>query len=78
MSTSVYTGLNPFNFIRKHFLQTCLCLSAQRLSEHAVYETPEKIFFFLVSRLFTVHIKMSAVQDSKVVLIFGTPPPKSL
>jgi hypothetical protein len=21
MSTSVYTGLNPFNFIRKHFLQ---------------------------------------------------------
>jgi hypothetical protein len=20
MSTSVYTGLNPFNFIRKHFL----------------------------------------------------------
>ena len=24
MSTSVYTGLNPFNFIRKHFLQICL------------------------------------------------------
>jgi hypothetical protein len=23
MSTSVYTGLNPFNFIRKHFLQMC-------------------------------------------------------
>jgi hypothetical protein len=23
MSTSVYTGLNPFNFIRKHFLQIC-------------------------------------------------------
>jgi hypothetical protein len=23
-STSVYTGLNPFNFIRKHFLQICL------------------------------------------------------
>jgi hypothetical protein len=21
MSTSFYTGLNPFNFIRKHFLQ---------------------------------------------------------
>jgi hypothetical protein len=21
MSTSVYTGLNPFNFIREHFLQ---------------------------------------------------------
>ena len=33
MSTSVYTGLNPFNFIRKHFLQICLCLSAQRLSD---------------------------------------------
>ena len=24
MSTGVYTGLTPFNFIRKHFLQICL------------------------------------------------------
>jgi hypothetical protein len=24
MSTSIYTGLKPFNFIRKHFLQMCL------------------------------------------------------
>jgi hypothetical protein len=24
MSTSVDTGLNPFNFIRKHILQICL------------------------------------------------------
>jgi hypothetical protein len=24
MSTSVYTGLNPFNFICKHFLQICI------------------------------------------------------
>ena len=24
MSTSVFTGLNPFNFIHKHFLQICL------------------------------------------------------
>jgi hypothetical protein len=24
MTTSVYTGLNPFNFIRKHFLQICV------------------------------------------------------
>jgi hypothetical protein len=24
MSTSVYTGLNPFNFTRKHFLQICV------------------------------------------------------
>ena len=24
MSTSIYTGLNPFNFIHKHFLQICL------------------------------------------------------
>jgi hypothetical protein len=24
MSTSVYTGLNPFNFNRKHFLQICV------------------------------------------------------
>jgi hypothetical protein len=25
MSTSVYTGLNPFNFTCKHFRQICLC-----------------------------------------------------
>jgi hypothetical protein len=24
MSTSVYVGLKPFNFIRKHFLQICV------------------------------------------------------
>jgi hypothetical protein len=24
MFTSVYTGLNPFNFIRKHFIQICV------------------------------------------------------
>ena len=36
MSTSVCTGLNPFNFIRKHFLQICLCLGAQLLSERTV------------------------------------------
>jgi hypothetical protein len=24
MSTSVHTGLNPFNFIRKHFLRICV------------------------------------------------------
>jgi hypothetical protein len=24
MSTSVYTGLNPFNFVRKHFLLICV------------------------------------------------------
>jgi hypothetical protein len=24
MCTSVCTGLSPFNFIRKHFLQTCI------------------------------------------------------
>jgi hypothetical protein len=24
MSTSIYTGLNPFNFIREHFLQICV------------------------------------------------------
>jgi len=35
-STSVYTGLNLFNFIRKHFLQIFLCLSGQQLSERTV------------------------------------------
>jgi len=33
MSTSVYTDLSPFNFIRKYFLQICLYLNARRLSE---------------------------------------------
>ena len=41
MSTSVYTGLITFNFIRKHFLQICVCLSAQRLSEHTVHPDAE-------------------------------------
>jgi hypothetical protein len=30
MSTSVYTGLNPFNFIRKHFLQ----ISVRKVAVH--------------------------------------------
>jgi len=40
MSTSVYTGLNTFNFIREHFLQISLCdvpyVDAERLSERTV------------------------------------------
>jgi hypothetical protein len=36
MSTSIYTGLNPFNFICMHFLQICrplyVVLQAQYLS----------------------------------------------
>jgi hypothetical protein len=32
MSTSVYTGLCPFNFIRKHFLQICVRKVAVYLS----------------------------------------------
>ena len=43
MSTGVCTGLIPFNFIRKHFLQICLCLSAQRLSERTVLQ-PTTLF----------------------------------
>jgi hypothetical protein len=36
MSASVYTDLNPFNFIRKHFLQICVrnlpkCLPSARI-----------------------------------------------
>jgi hypothetical protein len=30
MSTSVYTGLNPFNFIRKHFLH----ISVRKVAVH--------------------------------------------
>jgi hydrogenase maturation factor len=33
MSTSVYTGLKPFNFIRKHFLQICVQKVAVRLQK---------------------------------------------
>jgi hypothetical protein len=36
MSTSLYTGLNPFNFIRKHFLQICVRKAAVHL--HKVLE----------------------------------------
>jgi hypothetical protein len=31
MSTSVYTGLKAFNFIRKHFMQICLCFTGTAL-----------------------------------------------
>jgi hypothetical protein len=31
MSTSFYTGLNKFNFIRKHFLQFCVRKGAVHL-----------------------------------------------
>jgi hypothetical protein len=31
VSTSVYTGLNPFNFVHKHFLQICVRKVAVRL-----------------------------------------------
>jgi hypothetical protein len=33
MSTSVYTGLNPLNFIRKHFLQICVRKVAEQVLE---------------------------------------------
>jgi hypothetical protein len=33
MSTSIYTGLNPFNFIRKYFLHICVRKVAVRLWE---------------------------------------------
>jgi hypothetical protein len=33
MSTSVYTGLNPFNFSRKHFLQICIWKVATHLQK---------------------------------------------
>jgi len=36
MSTNAYIGLNLFKFIRKQFLQICLYLSAQRISERTV------------------------------------------
>jgi hypothetical protein len=32
MSTSVDTGLTPFNFIRKHFLQICFRKVAVRIA----------------------------------------------
>jgi len=50
MSTSVYTGLNLFNFIRNHFLQISLCdvsyVSAQRLSKCTVYCQKDCFLFF--------------------------------
>jgi hypothetical protein len=33
MSVSVYTGLNPFNFIRKHFLEICVLNVAVHLQK---------------------------------------------
>jgi hypothetical protein len=33
MSTNLYTGLNTFNFIRRHFLQICVRNVALHLQE---------------------------------------------
>jgi hypothetical protein len=33
MSTGFYTGLNPFDFIRKHFLQICIRKVAVHLQQ---------------------------------------------
>ena len=47
MSTRIYTGVNPFNFIRKHLLQICLFLSAQRLFRtHSIYDSHQNSALF--------------------------------
>jgi len=69
MSTSVYTGSNLFNFIRKHFLQICLCLSAQRLSKHTAlaqhtdikYSCTTYHDFCVISSLFVCFDRWNAI-----------------
>jgi hypothetical protein len=40
MSTIVCTGLNPFNFIRKHFLQICIRKVAVHLQKVLAVTSP--------------------------------------
>jgi hypothetical protein len=44
MSTSVYTGLNPFNFIRKHFLQICVRKVAVNLTKGVGNDIHERLY----------------------------------
>jgi hypothetical protein len=77
MSTSVYTGLNPFNFIRKHFLQICLRKVVvhlqnvlEMISTH-VYAGPNP-FNFIHKSFLKIWVREVAVHLWKVLEVMST------
>jgi hypothetical protein len=72
MSTSVYTALNPFNFIRKFFLQICVrkfSVHLQNMLEAmstSVY-TGLNLFTFIRKHLLQICVRKVAVHLRNVL-----------
>ena len=58
-------GLNPFNFIRKHFLHVCLCLSAQRLSERTLLCALSYIYIYIYINEVQLKIRLLQVYNKR-------------
>jgi hypothetical protein len=77
MSTSVYTDLNPFNFIRTHFVQICV----QKVTVHlqnvlevmstSVY-TGLNPFNFIRKQFVQICVQKVAVHLQKVLEVMST------
>jgi hypothetical protein len=76
MSTSVYTGLNLLNFIRKHFLQICVRKAAVHVSKvldvmsTSVY-TGLNPFNFIRKHFLQICVRKVAVLVSKVLEVMS-------
>jgi hypothetical protein len=77
VSTSIYTGLNPFNFIRKHFLQMCvgkIAVHLQKVLEvvsTSIY-TGLNPFNFIHKRFLQMCVGKVAVHLKKVLEVLFT------
>jgi hypothetical protein len=77
MSTSVYTDLNPFNFIRKHFLKICVrkvdvCLyRVLEVMSTSVY-TGLNSFNFIRKHFLQICVRRVAVGLYKVLEVMST------
>jgi hypothetical protein len=77
MFMSVYTGLNPFNFIRKHFLQTCV----RKVAVH-LYKLMEVMstnvytglnpFNFIRKHFLQIYVRNVAVHLHKLLEVMST------
>jgi hypothetical protein len=77
MSTSYYTGLTPFNFIRKHFLQICVRKVAVHLQKvlevtsTSVY-TGLNPFNFIRKHSLQICVRKVAVHLQKLLEVMST------
>jgi hypothetical protein len=77
MSTSVYTGPNPFNFIRKHFLQICVLKVAVHLQKvlelvSTSFYTGLNPFNFIRKHFLQICVRKVAVHLQKVLEVMST------